>query len=100
QSVAWRDRPRLLLSHEGGHRCRAHVCRARRRPSGRQSRLMARFLIDEQLPPALGRFLKAAGHEAVHIYSIGLGGASDESVYREALARKAILITKDVDFVI
>ena len=61
---------------------------------------MARFLIDEQLPPALGRFLKTAGHEAVHIYNIGLGAASDESVYREALARKAILITKDVDFVI
>lgn len=61
---------------------------------------MARFLIDEQLPPALGRFLKTAGHEAVHIYNIGLGAASDERIRREAQVRKAILVTKDADFVI
>lgn len=61
---------------------------------------MARFLIDEQLPPALSRFLKNAGHEAVHIYNIGLGAVSDKRVWSEALARKAILITKDADFVI
>jgi predicted nuclease of predicted toxin-antitoxin system len=61
---------------------------------------MARFLIDEQLPPALGRLLKDAGHDAVHIYNIDLGGASDERIWSEALARKAILITKDADFIV
>ena len=61
---------------------------------------MARFLIDEQLPPALGRLLKNAGHDAVHIYNIDLGAASDERVWSEALSRKAILITKDADFVV
>ncbi|MGB9368634.1 MAG: DUF5615 family PIN-like protein [Xanthobacteraceae bacterium] len=61
---------------------------------------MARFLIDEQLPPALGRLLKSVGHEAVHIYNIDLGAAADMRIWEEALARKAILITKDADFVI
>jgi predicted nuclease of predicted toxin-antitoxin system len=61
---------------------------------------MARFLIDEQLPPALGRLLKSADHEAVHIYNIRLGAASDERIWSEASARRAILVTKDADFVI
>ncbi len=61
---------------------------------------MARFLIDEQLPPALGRLFKDAGHDAVHIYNIGLGAASDQRVWDEAIARKAILVTKDADFVV
>jgi predicted nuclease of predicted toxin-antitoxin system len=60
---------------------------------------MARFLIDEQLPPALGRLLKSAGHEAVHIYNIDLGAASDERIWSEAVARRAILVTKAADFV-
>src|SRR5438093_9996922 len=61
---------------------------------------MARFVIDEQLPPALGRLFKEAGHDAVHIYNIGLGGASDQRIWKEAIARKAILVTKDADFVV
>jgi predicted nuclease of predicted toxin-antitoxin system len=61
---------------------------------------MARFLIDEQLPPALGRLLRNAGHDAVHIYNIDLGAASDDRIWNEALARKAILITKDADFIV
>ena len=61
---------------------------------------MARFIIDEQLPPALGRLLKKAGHDAVHVRHIGLAAATDQRIWDEALARKAILITKDSDFVI
>jgi predicted nuclease of predicted toxin-antitoxin system len=60
---------------------------------------MARFLLDEQLPPALERLLRKAGHEAVHVRHIGLAAASDERIWDEALARQAILVTKDVDFV-
>jgi predicted nuclease of predicted toxin-antitoxin system len=60
---------------------------------------MARFLVDEQLPPALVRLLKSAGHQAHHIYDLGLGAAPDDCIWREAVARKAVLITKDGDFV-
>jgi predicted nuclease of predicted toxin-antitoxin system len=61
---------------------------------------MARFIIDEQLPPALGRLLKKAGHDVVHVRHIGLAAATDQRIWDEALIRNAILITKDADFVV
>jgi predicted nuclease of predicted toxin-antitoxin system len=60
---------------------------------------MAAFLIDSQLPPGLARKLKRAGHEAVHVFEIGLASATDRQVRQAAIARKAILITKDEDFI-
>lgn len=61
---------------------------------------MAKFLIDAQLPPALARSLSAAGHDAAHVNDIGLGAAKDELIAAEAERRKALLVTKDEDFVI
>lgn len=58
-----------------------------------------RFLIDAQLPPALAERLAAAGFEASHVDRIGLGGASDLAIWRQAPALADALITKDVDFV-
>jgi predicted nuclease of predicted toxin-antitoxin system len=57
-----------------------------------------RFLIDEQLPPALAELLRGLGHSAEHVRDIGLGGATDAEIRRQAARRKAVLITKDVDF--
>lgn len=57
------------------------------------------FVIDEQLPPALAQHLRSEGYDAIHVYETGIGGATDDAVAREAVARKAILITKDADFV-
>jgi predicted nuclease of predicted toxin-antitoxin system len=57
------------------------------------------FLVDNQLPPALARFieseLKAA---AIHVADVGLRDASDADVWRYASAKGLILISKDEDF--
>lgn len=40
-----------------------------------------RFLVDAQLPPALARYLTAAGHQAEHVYDIDMGEASDLAIW-------------------
>jgi len=57
-----------------------------------------RFLVDAQLPPALARWLTAAGHEAEHVGDIGLGGAGDHAIWSYALASGAVIVSKDEDF--
>ena len=57
-----------------------------------------RFLVDEQLPPALARWLSAKGHFAEHIVELGFGSASDQAVWDLALSRDAVIMTKDEDF--
>lgn len=59
-----------------------------------------RFLVDAQLPPALARWLAAAGHEAEHVADLGLAGASDLEVWDCALGTSAVIVSKDEDFVI
>lgn len=58
-----------------------------------------RFLVDAQLPPALARFLSDAGHQAEHVYDIGMGTASDRTIWNYALQNNAVIITKDEDFI-
>lgn len=57
-----------------------------------------RFLVDAQLPPALARWLKEAGHEAEHVEDVGLREGSDAAIWAQALQSGAIIITKDEDF--
>jgi len=57
-----------------------------------------RFLIDAQLPPALARLLESHGHVAEHVADIGLRHAEDSPIWAHAIARQAIIITKDEDF--
>lgn len=57
-----------------------------------------RFLIDAQLPPVLRSLFQEAGHAAEHVYELSLAEADDETVWREAGRREAILVTKDEDF--
>jgi predicted nuclease of predicted toxin-antitoxin system len=57
-----------------------------------------RFLIDAQLPPALGRLLESHGHVAQHVADIGLRHAEDSPIWAYATAQQAIIITKDEDF--
>ena len=33
-----------------------------------------RFLVDNALPPKLAEALQAAGHDAVHVLPLGMGG--------------------------
>jgi predicted nuclease of predicted toxin-antitoxin system len=57
-----------------------------------------RFLVDDQLPPALGRWLTAEGHQARHVFDIGLTGATDRTIWAQALESSSVMITKDADF--
>jgi predicted nuclease of predicted toxin-antitoxin system len=58
-----------------------------------------RFLVDAQLPPAVARWLTERGHEAVHVFDIGMGHASDDEIWNQAANRGAAIVTKDEDFV-
>jgi predicted nuclease of predicted toxin-antitoxin system len=57
-----------------------------------------RFLVDAQLPPALARWLAAAGHDAEHIADRGLTTAKDDAIWAHALATTRAIITKDEGF--
>lgn len=57
-----------------------------------------RFLVDAQLPPALARMLVTRGLEAEHVHDVGLGRADDAAVWRYAVERQAVILTKDEDF--
>lgn len=57
-----------------------------------------RFLVDAQLPPALARLLRDHDHVAEHVTEIGLGDASDRTLWRYALDNDAVIVTKDEDF--
>ena len=58
-----------------------------------------RFLIDAQLPPALARFNRERGHEAEHVADLAMEAAIDLLIWRCAIERSAVLISKDADFV-
>jgi predicted nuclease of predicted toxin-antitoxin system len=57
-----------------------------------------KFLIDNQLPPALANFLIRKGHLAEHVFDIGLSEANDTEIYRHAAANSLIIVSKDEDF--
>jgi predicted nuclease of predicted toxin-antitoxin system len=57
-----------------------------------------RFLVDQQLPPALADWLVRLGHTADHTEYIGLGAASDGDVWSTASSLGAVIVTKDADF--
>ncbi len=57
-----------------------------------------RFLIDNQLPPALGNWLRERGHDAEHVLEVGLAQGKNTPVWRFADERGAVLISKDEDF--
>ena len=58
-----------------------------------------KVLIDTQLPPALCGWLRERGHDAVHVFTIGMVAASDVEIAARAEADGAVLASKDEDFV-
>jgi predicted nuclease of predicted toxin-antitoxin system len=57
------------------------------------------FLVDNQLPPALARFIQSKLEcSAIHVVDVGMRDASDAEVWRYASKTQSILITKDEDF--
>ena len=57
-----------------------------------------RFIVDAQRPPALARWLAAAGYQAEHVADRRMAAASDTEIWDVALADGAVIITKDEDF--
>ncbi|MGD8643444.1 MAG: DUF5615 family PIN-like protein [Chromatiales bacterium] len=58
-----------------------------------------RFLVDAQLPPAVARWLTEEGHDAQHVFDLGLHRATDRAIWAKARELTAAIITKDEDFV-
>lgn len=61
---------------------------------------MATFLIDNQLPVALARFLIERGCDARHVRDIGLGSVDDITIAQYAREHRLTVVSKDEDFVI
>jgi len=57
------------------------------------------FLVDAQLPPALARWIVGRGHQATHVFELGLQTADDPVVWERARKENAVIISKDQDFV-
>lgn len=57
-----------------------------------------KFLVDNQLPAALARFLEASGFEAAHVYDLGFDLALDRDIWAYAKANGFTVISKDDDF--
>jgi len=59
-----------------------------------------KFLVDNQLPIALARFIHYELEvEAAHVADLGLRGAADAELWQYASLTGAVLISKDEDFV-
>ena len=57
------------------------------------------FLIDAQLPPALARWILSQGHDATHVSELSLQTADDPAIWDHAQNKRAIIVSKDEDFV-
>jgi len=57
--------------------------------------------IDAQLSPAIAAWINEyfSEYEAYSVRQLGLRDAADEKIFAEARASKAIVMTKDIDFV-
>jgi predicted nuclease of predicted toxin-antitoxin system len=59
---------------------------------------VARFLIDESLPRAVGRALADRGHDVVDVRDAGMRGWTDGRIAARAVAEKCIVVAGDLDF--
>lgn len=57
-----------------------------------------RFLVDEALSWRLARLLVQAGHDAVHVASIGLKATPDPLIFERARVEGRVILTQDIDF--
>src|SRR2546421_173300 len=57
-----------------------------------------RFLLDMNLPPAIGDRLRAEGHDAIHAQDGGIGSLPDRAIFERAAEDRRIVVTFDLDF--
>jgi predicted nuclease of predicted toxin-antitoxin system len=56
------------------------------------------FLIDNQLPIALARFIAGSNLECLHVRDVELDRADDQTIWVYAKDRGYVIVTKDEDF--
>ncbi len=57
-----------------------------------------RFLVDNQLPVALARFIEGKGFESRHVLDLQLDTATDREIWNYAKKNEFIVVSKDEDF--
>jgi len=57
-----------------------------------------RFLVDNQLPAALARWLESQGGQAEHVLAVQLAQSRDELIWDRAARDGAVIVSKDEDF--
>ncbi len=57
-----------------------------------------KFLVDNQLPVALARFLSSRGHDAQHVLDLQMEEADDSYIWHRAASQSRVLVSKDEDF--
>ncbi len=57
-----------------------------------------RLLVDANLAPSVALQLRNVGHDAIHVYDVGLAQASDETIVEYALEREYVIVSTDTDF--
>lgn len=57
-----------------------------------------RFLVDNALSPALALLLTEAGHDGLHVRSLGLQHARDVDIFDRAASDDRIVVSADTDF--
>jgi predicted nuclease of predicted toxin-antitoxin system len=57
-----------------------------------------KFLVDNALSPMLAALLQQAGHDAIHVRSVGLQHADDDVIFERAATEHRIVVSADADF--
>lgn len=57
-----------------------------------------KLLVDNQLPPALARYLQSERFDCVHVRDIGLASATDHVIWEYAKTNHQAIVTMDQDF--
>jgi predicted nuclease of predicted toxin-antitoxin system len=57
-----------------------------------------KFLVDNQLPLALARFVSSRGHDCEHVLDIDLARESDIRIWTYANENERVIISKDENF--
>lgn len=57
-----------------------------------------RFIVDEQLPPALAQWLRDKGQDAHHVVGLDMLARPDIDIARHALETTSVIVTKDEDY--